>query len=97
MWYPIQPAILAVSRLARFLVEDDVVCVGYSSTQFDSSNPPLPQLVAAVNSRNWYFSPGDFSKSRAEVETRTRWCISGETDSLLVAAQPKFFSESVLK
>ena len=97
MWHPIQPAILAVSRLARFMVEDDVVCVGYSSTQFDSSNPPLSRIVAAVNSRNWYFSPGDFSKSSAEVEMRTRWCISGVTDLLLVAGQLKFLSESVLK
>jgi|688.fasta_scaffold41113_2 hypothetical protein len=73
----------------------DFLCVGYSSSQIEVSSSPLSQVVATVNSRNWHFSPADFNKSRAEVESHTRWRFSGETDLLLVTAQPISMSETV--
>ena len=64
----------------------DFFCAGYGADwprgKGEDENP-----VAVVDGVRWYFSSKRFNEARAELERKTKWNYSGETDLLLVVAR----------
>lgn len=64
----------------------DFFCVGYGAYWSDEYMPD-PKTVATIDGVEWLFSTKAFSNVIDEVEKKTTWRFSGETEILLLSAK----------
>jgi hypothetical protein len=73
----------------------DVYCAGYGSGVKPDSYPD-GRIVPNVAGDNWWFHVKPFNNIRLELEARTRWTYSGETDLILLTARRNLSDEFCL-
>lgn len=64
----------------------DIFCSGYGAYR-PPEHYPKREKVGCVDGVDWYFSDIAFDRMRKEIESKTAWQYSGETDLILINAQ----------
>jgi hypothetical protein len=73
----------------------DVYCAGYGIGHKPDSYPD-GRIIPSVAGENWWFDETTFNAIRQELEEKSKWNYSGETDLILLTAKRSLSSEDCL-